>query len=108
MKGRTELLSGGGFEQRLYSDGAATIPSCANQTQLRQHIFGRSGFDLRYDLLTARRAVRPFQFDTFRRPFAQPLPRRGGYLDDKHFQLTRTGSATTFSERSSPAAPFSR
>ncbi len=84
MKGRTELVTGGGYEQRVYSDGAAQY-LIRNQTQLRQHIFGRSGFDLRYDYSQPEGGT-PFQFDTFGR--SHSITAEGGYLDDKHFQLT--------------------
>ncbi len=84
LKGRTEIVTGGGFEQRLYSDGAAQY-MVRNQTQLRQHLLGRSGFDLRYDYSQPEGGT-PFQFDTFGR--SHSLTAEAGYLDDKHFQLT--------------------
>jgi len=84
LKGRTEIQSGGGIEQRVYSDGAAQY-LVRNQTQLRQHLGGRSGFDIRYDYSQPEGGT-PFQFDTFGR--SHSITAEGGYLDDRHFQLT--------------------
>lgn len=84
LKGRTELNTGGGFEQRLYGDGAAQY-IVRNQTQLRQHLGGRSGFDIRYDYSQPEGGT-PFQFDTFGR--SHSITAEGGYLDDRRFQMT--------------------
>jgi hypothetical protein len=84
LRGRTEIQTGGGFEQRIYSDGASQY-LVRNQTQLRQHLWGRSGFDLRYDYSQPEGGT-PFQFDTFGR--SHSITAEAGYLDDRHFQLT--------------------
>jgi hypothetical protein len=84
VKGRTEIQSGGSFEQRVYSDGAAQY-IVRNQTSLRQHLGGRSGIDLRYDYSQPEGGT-PFQFDTFGR--SHSITAEAGYLDDRHFQLT--------------------
>ena len=88
MRGRTELVTGGGFEQRLYGDGAAQYET-RNNTRLRQHVLGRSGFDINY-LYDQPEGGTPFTFDQYSR--SHYLTGEGGYLDDKHFQATlRTG-----------------
>lgn len=88
MRGRTELVTGGGFEQRLYGDGAAQYET-RNNTRLRQHILGRSGFDINY-LYDQPEGGTPFTFDQY--SHSHYLTGESGYLDDKHFQATlRTG-----------------
>ena len=88
IRGRTELVTGGGFEQRLYGDGAAEYIT-RNNTRLRQHILGRSGIDLTYDYEQPEGGT-PFAFDAFNR--SHYLTAEGGYLDDPRFQATfRTG-----------------
>ncbi len=84
LRGRTELVTGGGFEQRMYGDGAAQY-DVRNNTRLRQHLAGRSGidFDYRYE---QPEGGTPFAFDTYGR--ANFLSAEGGYLDDTHFQAT--------------------
>ena len=87
-RGRTEINTSGGFEQRLYGDGAAQY-IVRNMTRLRQHLGGRSGFDLRYDYSQPEGGT-PFQFDTLGR--SHSITAEAGYLDDKRFQATvRTG-----------------
>src|SRR5579871_2035639 len=88
LKGRTEATFGGGFEQRFYSDGAAQY-ILHDTARLRQHLGGRSGFDLTYDYQQPEGGT-PFFFDTFSR--THNITAEGGYLDDQHFQFTiRTG-----------------
>ena len=88
MRGRTELVTGGGFEQRIYGDGAAQYET-RNNTRLRQHVLGRSGFDLNY-FYDQPEGGTPFTFDQY--THSHYLTAEGGYLDDKHFQATlRTG-----------------
>ena len=84
MRGRTELVTGGGFEQRVYGDTAAQY-ILRNTTRLRQHLAGRSGFDLTYQYQEPAGGT-PFLFDTFSR--IHFLSAEGGYLSDSHFQLT--------------------
>ena len=84
LRGKTELVTGGGFEQRLYGDGAAQYIT-RNTTQLRQHLGGRSGIDLNYQYQQPRGGT-PFNFDTFTR--SHYITAEGGYLDDKNFQVT--------------------
>jgi hypothetical protein len=84
MKGNTEMTTGGGFEQRLYGDGAAQY-IVRDTTRLRQHLGGRSGFDITYQYEQPEGGT-PFFFDTFTP--AHNVTLEGGYLDDKHFQLT--------------------
>ena len=84
LRGRTEISTGGGFEQRYYGDGAAQY-ILKNASRLRQHLGGRSGFDLNYQYQQPRGGT-PFRFDTF--PRSHYLTAEGGYLDDRHFQLT--------------------
>jgi hypothetical protein len=82
--GRTEMTMGGGFEQRFYGDGAAQY-ILRNLTRLRQHLGGRSGFDLTYQYEQPEGGT-PFQFDTFGR--SHNIVAEGGYLDDRRFQAT--------------------
>ena len=84
LRGKTELVTSGGFEQRLYGDGAAQYIT-RNNTELREHLGGRSGLDFNYQYQQPRGGT-PFQFDTFSR--THTLTAEGGYLDDKNFQLT--------------------
>jgi hypothetical protein len=99
MRGRTEMTTGGGFEQRLYSDGAAQY-ILRNTTRLRQHLAKRSGFDLNYNYEQPEGGT-PFQFDTFGR--AHSVTAEGGYLDDSHFQLTaRVGYDLLGTSRQAP------
>ncbi len=84
LRGRTEMTVGGGFEQRLYGDGAAQY-ILRNTTRLRQRLGGRSGFDLSYQYQQPEGGT-PFFFDTF--SASHYLTAEGGYLDDPHFQLT--------------------
>ncbi len=84
LRGRTEVTTSGGFEQRLYGDGAAQY-LVRNATRLRQHLGGRSGIDFRYDYSQPEGGT-PFQFDTLGR--SHSLTAEAGYLDDKHFQAT--------------------
>ncbi len=84
MRGRTEMTTGTGFEQRFYSDTAAQY-LLSNTTRLRQHLGGRSGFDLTYNYQQPEGAT-PFYFDLFNR--VHNVTAEAGYLDDKHFQLT--------------------
>ena len=84
LRGRTELVTGGGFEQRLYGDGAAEYITRDN-TRLRQHLLGRSGVDFNYTYEQPEGGT-PFAFDAFNR--SHYLTAEGGYLDDKHFQAT--------------------
>ena len=83
-RGRTEINTSAGFEQRLYGDGAAQY-LVRNVTRLRQHLGGRSGFDLRYDYSQPEGGT-PFQFDTLGR--SHSVTAEAGYLDDKRFQAT--------------------
>lgn len=84
LRGRTEMTLGGGFEQRVYGDGAAQY-ILRNATRLRQHLGGRSGFDLNYQYEQPAGGT-PFLFDVFGR--THYVTAEGGYLDDAHFQLT--------------------
>lgn len=84
MRGRTEMTTGGGFEQRIYGDSAAQY-IVRNTTRLRQHLGGRSGFDLNYQYQQPEGGT-PFLFDTFGR--THNLSAEAGYLDDSHFQMT--------------------
>lgn len=88
LRGRTEVATAGGFEQRLYGDGAAQY-TITNNSRLRQHLGGRSGIDLDYQYAQPEGGT-PFNFDPFTR--AHTLTGEAGYLDDTHFQFTaRTG-----------------
>lgn len=88
LRGRTELVTSGGFEQRAYSDSAAQYIT-RNITRLRQHIGGRSGIDLTYNYEQPEGGT-PFLFDVFGK--SHNLIAEAGYLDDRHFQFTaRTG-----------------
>lgn len=88
MKGRTELVTGGGFEQRFYGDGAAEYITRDN-TRLRQHLGGRSGIDLNYTYEQPAGGT-PFAFDAFNR--SHYITAEAGYLDDRNFQATlKTG-----------------
>ena len=84
LRGRTELVTGAGFEQRLYGDGAAQYITRDN-TRLRQHLLGRSGVDFNYTYEQPEGGT-PFQFDAFNK--SHYITAEGGYLDDKHFQAT--------------------
>lgn len=84
MRGNTEMTMGGGFEQRYYGDSAAQYV-LRNSMRLRQHLGGRSGFDLGYQYQEPAGGT-PFLFDTFSR--IHFLSAEGGYLSDNHFQLT--------------------
>ncbi len=84
LRGKTEITTGGGFEQRYYGDGAAQY-ILRNTSQLREHLGGRSGIDLNYQYQQPRGGT-PFNFDTF--PRSHYLTAEGGYLDDKNFQFT--------------------
>jgi hypothetical protein len=81
---RTEIVSGGGFEQRVYGDGAAQY-ILRNTSRLRQRFGNRSGFDINY-LYQQPAGGTSFQFDQFGR--SHSLTAEAGYLDDRHFQLT--------------------
>ena len=88
LRGRTEIITSGGFEQRLYGDGAAEYITRDN-TRLRQHLGGRSGLDFNYTYEQPAGGT-PFAFDAFNR--SHYITAEGGYLDDKKFQATfRTG-----------------
>ncbi len=84
MRGRTEIVTSGGFEQRLYSDTAAQY-IMRNTTRLRQHLGGRSGIDLNYNYEQPEGGT-PFLFDVFSK--SHNITAEAGYLDDKHFQFT--------------------
>lgn len=84
LRGRTEITAGGGFEQRLYGDGAAQY-LLQQTTRLRQHLGGRSGLDLSYQYQEPAGGT-PFLFDTL--SHIHFLSLEGGYLDDKKFQFT--------------------
>lgn len=84
LRGNTEIVMGGGFEQRLYGDGAAQY-ILRNAVRLRQRLGGRSGFDLNYQYQEPAGGT-SFLFDTFGR--SHFLAAEGGYLDDSRFQLT--------------------
>lgn len=84
LRGLTEITIGGGFEQRIYGDGAAQY-IVRNNTRLRRHLGKRSGIDITYDYEQPEGGT-PFLFDTYGR--AHYLTAEGGYLDDRHFQLT--------------------
>ncbi len=84
MRGRTEMVTSGGFEQRLYSDTAAQFIT-RNTTRLRQHIGGRSGIDLNYNYEQPEGGT-PFLFDVFGK--SHNITAEAGYLDDQHFQFT--------------------
>lgn len=81
---RTEIVTGGGFEQRVYGDGAAQYV-LRNTTRLRQRLGSRSGLDLNYQYQEPAGGT-PFLFDTFGR--THTLSAEAGYLDDRHFQFT--------------------
>ncbi len=88
LRGRTEIVTGAGFEQRLYGDGAAQYITRDN-TRLRQHLLGRSGIDFNYTYAQPEGGD-PFNFDAFNK--SHNLTAEAGYLDDKHFQASfRTG-----------------
>jgi hypothetical protein len=84
MRGRTEMVTSGGFEQRLYSDTAAQYIT-RNTTRLRQHLGGRSGIDVNYNYEQPEGGT-PFLFDVFSK--SHNVTAEAGYLDDKHFQFT--------------------
>jgi hypothetical protein len=84
MRGKTEMTTNAGFEQRFYSDTAAQY-MISDTTRLRQHLGGRSGFDLTYNYQRPEGAT-PFYFDLFNR--VNNVTAEAGYLDDRHFQLT--------------------
>ena len=84
LRGRTEVVTSGGFEQRLYSDTAAQYVT-RNTTRLRQHIGGRSGIDLNYNYEQPEGGT-PFQFDVLGK--SHNITAEAGYLDDQHFQFT--------------------
>ena len=84
MKGRTEIVTGGGIEQRLYGDGAAQY-LVHDETRLRQHLLGRSGIDIDYQYSQPEGAT-PFLFDQLRK--SHYITAQAGYLEDRHFQLT--------------------
>ena len=84
VRGRTEIATGGGFEQRLYGDGAAQY-IIRETTRLRQRLGGRSGFDLNYQYQQPEGGT-PFLFDTF--PRSHYITAEGGYLTDSKFQAT--------------------
>jgi len=84
MRGRTEMVTSGGFEQRVYSDTAAQYIT-RNTTRVRQHIGGRSGIDLNYNYEQPEGGT-PFLFDTFSK--SHNITAEAGYLDDQHFQFT--------------------
>ncbi len=84
MRGRTEIVTSGGFEQRLYSDTAAQFIT-RNTTRLRQHLGGRSGIDLNYNYEQPEGGT-PFLFDVFSK--SHNITAEAGYLDDRHFQFT--------------------
>ncbi len=80
----TEIVTGGGFEQRIYGDGAAQY-ILRNTSRLRQRFGKRSGFDINYQYQQPAGGT-SFQFDQFGRTHS--LAAEMGYLDDRHFQLT--------------------
>jgi hypothetical protein len=84
LRGRTEIVTSGGFEQRIYSDSAAQYIT-RNTTRLRQHIGGRSGIDLNYNYEQPQGGT-PFLFDVFGK--SHNITAEAGYLDDQHFQFT--------------------
>ncbi len=84
MRGSTEIVTGGGLEQHLYGDGAAEY-QIHDETHLRQHLLGRSGFDINY-FYNQPEGASPFLFDQLQR--SNYLTANAGYLDDRHFQLT--------------------
>lgn len=84
LKGRTELSLGGGFEQRVYGDGAAQY-QLQETTDLRQHLWGRSGIDVTYQYQQSEGGT-PFLFDTYSK--VHQLTAQAGYLEDRHFQLS--------------------
>jgi hypothetical protein len=84
MKGNTELVTTAGFEQHFYGDGAADY-IVRDVTQMRQHLFGRSGVDFTYDYEQPEGGT-PFQFDQLSP--RHTLTARAGYLEDKNFQMT--------------------
>ena len=84
LRGRTEIVTGGGFEQRVYSDSAAQYIT-RNTTRLRQHLGGRSGIDLNYNYEQPEGGT-PFLFDVFGK--SHNITAEAGYLDDTHFQFT--------------------
>ncbi len=84
LRGRTEIVTSGGFEQRLYSDTAAQYIT-RNTTRLRQHLGGRSGFDLNYNYEQPEGGT-PFLFDVFGK--SHNITGEAGYIDDQHFQFT--------------------
>ncbi|CCW34495.1 hypothetical protein CTKA_00485 [Chthonomonas calidirosea] len=99
LTGRTELTTALGFEQRFYGDGAAQY-RLHDDMHLRQHIAGRSGFDIDY-VYDQPEGATPFYFDQLRR--SHYLSFDGGYLDDPHFQFTaRVGYDLTHSPGTLP------
>jgi hypothetical protein len=84
LRGNTEMTTNASFEQRFYSDTAAQYET-TNTTRLRQHLGGRSGFDLTYNYAQPEGET-PFFFDVFQR--VHNITLEGGYLDDNHFQFT--------------------
>ena len=84
MRGNAEMTTSASYEQRFYSDTAAQY-EVTNTTRLRQHLGGRSGFDLTYNYAQPEGET-PFFFDVFQR--VHNLTAEGGYLDDNHFQAT--------------------
>ncbi len=84
MRGNTEMTTNASYEQRFYSDTAAQY-EITNTTRLRQHLGGRSGFDLTYNYAQPEGET-PFFFDVFQR--VHNITAEGGYLDDNHFQAT--------------------
>lgn len=84
MRGNTEMTTALGFQQNFYSDTAAQY-MLSDTTRLRQHLKGRSGFDLTYNYQQPEGAT-PFFFDLFNR--VHNVTAEAGYLDDYHFQLT--------------------
>jgi hypothetical protein len=84
ISGRTEVTSGGGFEQRFYGDDSAEF-ILRDTSRLRQHLGGRSGIDLDYNYQQTQGGS-PFQFDTSAQ--INNLTLEAGYLDDRRFQAT--------------------
>jgi hypothetical protein len=100
LKGRTEITTGGGFEQRMYEDGAAEY-IIRDITRLREHLGGRSGIDITYTYQQPEGGT-PFLFDQFTK--SHYLTAQAGYLDDSHFQLT-AGVGYDLSD-TNPTMPF--
>ncbi|MDE2126553.1 MAG: hypothetical protein KGJ62_08185 [Armatimonadetes bacterium] len=99
VKGATQVTYGGGFEQRIYSDGAAQY-QVQQDAHLRQRLWGRSGFDLSYNYQQPEGGT-PFLFDTYTR--THDLALDAGYIDDQHVQLTlRTGYDFLGTSQSNP------